>query len=144
MNIVRYSNDDLVQSLRGEMDRLFEEIFEPRHYSAPHNVSGPAICAWENEECAFIEAELPGMAMEDLELTVQGNELVLRGERKIPAESGTAFHRRERSSGKFARALRLPYDVDAGRVEALLKNGILTIRLPKAEAARPRRIPVTQ
>jgi HSP20 family protein len=80
--------------------------------------------------------------MEELEVYVQGGELTIKGERKSAGSEGAVYHRQERGLGAFARVLRLPMEVKAEAVKAALKNGVLTITLPKAEAAKPRKIEV--
>ena len=82
--------------------------------------------------------------LEDLEIFVTaGNQLTISGERKEPASNGMSWHRRERGYGKFTRLIELPTSVDDDRVEACFKLGVLTIKLPKHEAAKPRRISVS-
>jgi HSP20 family protein len=80
--------------------------------------------------------------MDDIQLELTGNELSLRGERRAVQGDGLNYHRRERGTARFARVLRLPYDVDAQKVNATFENGVLLVELPKSEAARPRRIQV--
>jgi HSP20 family protein len=129
--------------LRGEMDRLFgrfnggdRQLLSPTEY--------PAINLWEDDDHLFAEAELPGLNLEDLEIFVTaGNQLTISGERKEPASNGASWHRRERGYGKFTRVIELPVAVDEDRVEASFKLGVLTIKLPKQEAAKPRRITVS-
>jgi len=129
--------------LRNEMDRMFgrfnggaSQVLSPTEY--------PAVNLWEDDDNLFVEAELPGMNMEDLEIFVTGgNQLTISGERKEPASDGTSWHRRERGYGKFTRLIELPAPVDEGRVEASFKLGVLTIKLPKHEQAKPRRITVS-
>ena len=87
---------------------------------------------------------MPGLKSEDLELSVVGNELTIKGRRDTASEEGTTFHRRERGFGEFVRAIKLPVEVDSAQVSATLVNGVLTVRLPKAEAAKPRKISVAQ
>jgi HSP20 family protein len=89
----------------------------------------------------FVEALIPGLDAKDLELTVMRNTLTLSGERK-ETEGNVTWHRNERGSGKFLRTIELPVEVDADRVKAECRNGVLTIIMPKAEAARPRKISV--
>lgn len=104
----------------------------------------PALNLWEDGDVLFVEAELPGMRLEDLEIYVsEGNRLSIKGERKEPelGEKGT-WHHRELGFGTFARELILPIDVDSEKVEARLAHGILTIQLPKSEAVKPRKITV--
>ena len=132
--------------LRGEdMDRLFSDLFQP----APAAEAGslwdqeePPLNAWEDEGRFHVEVELPGFKLEDLEIFVVKNELTLRGERKDATENGRTFHRRERGTGPFARVVRLPAEVEAEKVEATLRDGVLTISLPKAAQAKPRKIQV--
>lgn len=101
----------------------------------------PALNVWEDEQGYHVEAELPGLKLEDLELTVSGNELTLKGQRKEP-QAGQAYHRRERGTGSFSRILRFPVDLDAEKAQAVLEQGILTLHLPRHEAARLRCIEV--
>ena len=90
-----------------------------------------------------VHAELPGVAAEDVDVSVTGNVLTIRGEKKAESRAeGESTRRSERRFGKFVRALEFPSDLDSQKVEARAKNGVLTIRLPKAEAARPKTIQV--
>lgn len=102
----------------------------------------PALNIWEDGDVLMAEAEIPGLTMDDLEVYVVGNELTLRCQRRDAADENSNFHRRERGTGEFARTVTLPFEVDAQHVEATLCNGILTVKLPKAEAAKPRKIAV--
>jgi HSP20 family protein len=128
------------------MDRLFSDFFEPAPRSRLHGAWGnesPALNVWEDEANYYAEAELPGYKLDELEIFVVKNELTLKGERKAVEEAKDAtFHRRERTEGVFSRILRLPTDVDAEKVHAKLKDGVLTITLPKAEATKPRKISI--
>jgi HSP20 family protein len=98
---------------------------------------------WQNENDVFAEAEVPGVKGEDLDISVVGNELTIKGNRQPAGDENTAYHRRERGAGAFARVIRLPVDVEADKVQASLRHGVLTLTLPKAEAAKPRKINVT-
>ncbi|MCX7425815.1 MAG: Hsp20/alpha crystallin family protein [Planctomycetia bacterium] len=103
----------------------------------------PAVDLWQDDDNFHVEAELPGVALEDLEIHVSGeNQLSLKGTRKVPEIEEGTWHRRERSYGEFARILSLPQPVDADKVQATIRHGVLTITLPKAAAAKPRRIEV--
>jgi len=91
-----------------------------------------------------VEAELPGLKMSDLEILVTGeDQLSIRGVRKTPSNEGGMWLRQERGLGQFSRLFDLPIGVDVERVEASLKNGVLTIKLPKREDEKPRKITVT-
>ncbi len=130
-----------MERLRREMNRLFEQVDgSPRLNAA---ATYPAMNVWTNDEGAVVTAELPGMDADDLEISVQGDTLSLRGNR--PPEDvneDVTFHRRERGSGRFQRAFQLPFTVEAGKVEATYKRGVLWIFLPRAEADKPRKIEV--
>jgi len=89
-----------------------------------------------------IKAEVPGLTKEDLNLRIQGNYLEISGNRKADAPEGYKAHRVERAAGSFTRSFTLPADVDTEKVEASLKDGILTLTLPKAEAAKPKQITI--
>ncbi len=103
----------------------------------------PALNAWGNDEQFIITAELPGVDPEDVEITVEGDTVSLRGERKseAPVDELTCY-RAERNSGKFARKLRLPYEVSNEGVTANYSNGVLTITLPRADVTKPRKIEI--
>jgi HSP20 family protein len=90
-----------------------------------------------------LKAELPEMKEEEIDVTVEDNMLTLRGERKLDAEvTEDQFHRIERSYGSFVRTFSLPPTVDAGKVSAQYKDGVLTVRLPLREEAKPKQIKV--
>jgi len=131
--------------LRRDMDRLLTGVLGNVAESAWAPLAGrgrPAVNVWEDAGAVYVELELPGVKSDHVELSVVGGELSIKVERPEVEQEGVAYHRRERGVGSFARVLRLPVDVDADRVEADLANGVLTITLPKSEAARPRKIEV--
>ena len=103
----------------------------------------PAVNVSQDDDRFSLRAELPGMRVEDLDLSIDGNKITLRGRRDIPAESeDVSFHRRERVAGTFARTVSLPAEVSTEDVTATYRNGILTIVAPKAPEAKPRQIAV--
>ena len=104
--------------------------------------SFPAINAFETRDAFVVKAEVPGLAEGDLAVSVEDGALILRGERKAQAPEGYAVHLRERAPVAFSRTLALPARVDADSVHATLKDGLLTITLPKAKEALPRQIAV--
>jgi HSP20 family protein len=105
----------------------------------------PAMNMWHDEGAFFVEAELPGFSMNDVEISLKGRELTLNATRKTETDSENAeFLRRERATGTFSRTVRLPVAVDAEKVSARLNSGVLTITLPKAAEVLPRKIAVTQ
>jgi HSP20 family protein len=128
---------------RDEMDRLFESFLGEPALAGRRSL--PFLNVWETDEALHVEAELPGFKMDDLELQVIGNELTIRGERRLAAgDDKFVYHRQERVAGRFERSLRLPVEINAEKVEALLQDGVLTVTLPKAAAAKPRKIEVRQ
>lgn len=134
-------------SLRQAMDRLFQEAFvRPGGMTAGSGQGGGmglALDLLEDEENLVVTAGLPGVKPEDIEVSVQGDLLTIRGEARAESESGRGqFHRRERSYGSFFRQIQLPVRVQSESAEARFENRVLTLRLPKAEEARERRIEV--
>jgi len=125
-----------------ELPSVFESVlpFRPAS-SAP--VFVPAIDAWSDADALHLRADVPGLQIEDLELSVHEGFLTLSGERKTEQAEGAALNRSERAHGRFERVLELPFEVDASQVQAELKQGVLSVRLPKVEAAKPQRIQVT-
>lgn len=103
----------------------------------------PQINLTEDANKFVIRAELPGVKTEDLQMQATSKNLSISGERKIEAEGeGVRYHRREREAGKFSRIVAMPTEIDPDRIEAGMKDGILTIRIPKAEAVKPRQITI--
>jgi HSP20 family protein len=103
----------------------------------------PALNVWEEGDALHLEAELPGLELSDLEIFVTGrNQFTLKGERKPSVVENGVAHRQERAFGKFVRTVTLPYAVDENGVEARFENGILKVRLPKHETAKPRKIEI--
>jgi HSP20 family protein len=130
-----------LNELRREFDRLFDTVLSGETY--PNQARPfPALNAWEDGDRLMIEAEVPGLSLDDLDITIQGNELTIKGQRKPMVGDDLVYHRRERGVGEFSRFLTLPTKVDGERVEAALKDGVLTIMLPKAETAKARKIAV--
>lgn len=135
-----------IGQLRDEVDRLFGDFFgqapDALRRPALAGRAFPAVNLWERGDDLYAEAEVPGLGADDVDISVVGNELVIKGRRMDLDEEGVSYHRRERGVGEFSRTLRLPVEVDAEKVEATLRDGVLLIRLPKAAAARPRKIQV--
>lgn len=143
--VFRYAgNRHPIEQLRNDMDRLFTGFLgNAAQVGWPlGGRSRPAVNVWEDSAAIYVELELPGVKNDQLELSVAGGELSIRVERPNVEPEGVTYHRRERGVGSFARVLRLPVDVNADKVEAELAGGVLTITLPKSDAARPRKIEV--
>jgi HSP20 family protein len=131
-----------LEQVQRRLDRVFRNVFGLER--SPWRVGVyPLVNISEDRDHIYVRAELPGVKAEDLEITVQNHSLILRGERKIPTEEKQVnYHRRERESGFFRRVLALPARVQADKVEATCKDGILTIKLAKPEETKPRKIQV--
>ncbi|UCE59935.1 MAG: Hsp20/alpha crystallin family protein [Phycisphaerales bacterium] len=129
---------------RNEMDRLWSNFFGQQANGCECAGRGyPNLNVWEDGEAYIAEAEVPGIKLEDLEISVVDDELTIKGERKACGCEDVTYHRRERGVGSFSRVLHLPAEVDPEKVEATLSNGVLTIKLAKAQAVLPRKIEVT-
>ena len=129
--------DDIFESLDDEFGHL------PARWAGTHFV--PTIDVAEDEGAMTLMAEVPGMGREDLDVTVEDGVLTIRGEKKEEKTSeGTAFRRVERRFGQFERRIRLPEHIDAEKIEATYKDGVLRLRMPKTEAAKPKAIPIKE
>ena len=129
-----------MDQLQREMNRLFDSTSRGRVLSAP---SYPAINIWTNDDGQLITAEMPGVHPEDINIDVNADALSISGERKPDDVAKDAnYHRRERGYGAFSRTIQLPFMVDTNKVEATFKNGVLMIRLPRAEVDKPKKITV--
>jgi len=130
-------------SLREAMDRLFEESFiRPRkRWPAPFGAETLAVDMYETPEEVVITTALPGVDPEDVDVSVIGDAMIIKGESKAEEEVAQEnYIRRERRYGSFSRALRLPASVVTGKATADFSKGILTLRLPKVEEVKPKRI----
>jgi len=142
--VFRYPNfSNPVHQLREEVDRLFSGFLGRAGgpWAGPSR-NQPAVNVWEKDDTLMVELEVPGLSRDQIDISVADGELSLKMERPQVEQQGVTFHRRERPVGSFTRVMRLPADVDPDRVEAELRNGVLTIALPKTESARPRKIEV--
>jgi HSP20 family protein len=128
--------------LRRHMSRALEDFDPfPIHALAPRTV-GPRFELSDTEDALRVRAELPGFRNEDLEVELEQNTLTIRGKREAKAPEGYAVHRRERGMMELARTFALPCRVDAEKVSAVLKDGVLELTLPKAREAQLKRIEV--
>jgi HSP20 family protein len=146
MRVVRWNpNRDFV-SLREAMDRLFEDSWvRPVRAGWEAGEHPPAwrlpVDVYSTEEEIVIQAAVPGLAPEDVEITIEGDTLTIQGELPAALENVNYLFQ-ERPAGKFIRVLSLNIPVDADKSEATFANGLLTLTIPKAEAIRPRQIKV--
>jgi HSP20 family protein len=148
---------------RSDMDRLISEVFGSRDESLPQ-ISGrrgnPPLDVWEEGDDYFVAANLPGLAEEEVAITALGRELTLEGSQSASGQEELAdgeqesreenagetqkpvYYHKERSLGTFHRIVRFPFDLDVEHVEGSLDAGVLTVRVPKAVSAKPRRIEI--
>ena len=143
--LARYSAPSYpFHSLEREFTRLLNEAL-PAASHAPEAAFAPALNLWEDPQHYFVSTELPGLKQEDIDVSYHGNDLVISGERKeekVEKDDKKTWHRRETRYGKFYRMVSLPQDIDAGRISAEMKEGVLTVALPKAERSRPNKITI--
>jgi HSP20 family protein len=153
MSLIRWQKPEMnmlspfrhLSNLREEIDRLFESPLNALTSSSQQFLSGwiPAIDLRENKDDMVLRAELPGMKREDIDVSLHGDMITLSGERKEEKDfKDSEVYRSERFLGKFQRSFTLPCAVDAGKVQADYKDGVLTVTLPKAEESRPKQIEV--
>ena len=126
--------------MSGLLDSLSGTVETPRR---PGVGVFPLLNLEEDADNLYLTAELPGLSGKDVDLSVEGDNLTLRGERKI-SEAGekVSYDRREREAGVFRRVIALPVKIDADKVGAEMKNGVLEVTLPKAAEAKPKQINV--
>lgn len=130
--------------LRSRMNRAFmdyDRYGEPGYGRGVSDGMPPTSLFDCGDHLEFM-AEVPGIAKEDLKVKIQGNYLELSGNRKASVPEGYKAHRVEKAATSFTRSFTLPYDVDAEKTEATLQNGILLLKFPKSEAAKPRQITI--
>ena len=141
-NLTRWEPVREMMTLRDAMDRLFDDAF-----TRPLSVSGVsamvAIDMYQTDDEVIVKATLPGLIADDVDITVTGETLTLRGEFKQETEEKeTSYHIREQRYGSFERSILLPTDVKADKASANFENGILTIAMPIAEEVKPRSITI--
>lgn len=145
MALVRWDPARELDTLQGEMNRLFSSFFD-----APTPGNGTTARRWipamdlvETDDHFVLKADLPGVAESDVKIVFENNVLTLSGERKIEHEAKKdGYYRLERTSGSFSRSLTLPEGIDAEAVSANFDNGVLEVRIPKPAQAKPRRIQI--
>ena len=125
---------DPITAFRREMDRLFESFGRDLGWPGSENratAMAPSIDVSETDNELRIDADLPGVEEKDVDVTISGNLLTIRGEKKAEKEEKKDFHLVERSYGSFSRSLTLPFAADPGKAKATFKNGVLSISVPK-------------
>lgn len=143
-NVTRW-NPAVAYLNREPFARLFESFLNEAQGEEVSNRNWmPPVDIQETEEGYRLQAELPGLTKEDIDITLENNVLRLSGERKFERDvKKESFHRVERTYGTFSRAFSLPQQVNSEGVQAGFENGVLTILVPKAEQAKPRKISIS-
>lgn len=130
-------------STRRDLDRIMDQVFTGTYPAATGFT--PAVDVRETEDEIRVMAELPGLEPADVDVSIENNVLTISGEKKHEVEEGeedSPFHLIERRYGRFERSFTLPRTVDADSISARFLNGVLTVTLPKAETAKPRRVQI--
>ena len=142
MALVRWDPIRELDSLQGDMNRLFDRFFEGRGTNGGRRWI-PAMDLLETEDHLVLRGDLPGLTEEDVDIEIKDNVLTVSGERKAESEEKSeGFYRVERSFGSFSRSLTLPQGVSAEKVDAKFDNGVLEVRIPKPEESKPTRVQI--
>lgn len=134
-----------IDRLRGEIDRLFRDFFDMGPFGLPFQGGElvPAVDLSETDKEIVVNAEIPGMNANDIDISLNGRVLTIKGEkRQDQEEKEKDFHRLERRYGSFSRSFELPVDVDVEEVKASYKNGVLNLTLPKAKEQEVKKIEI--
>ena len=129
--------------LQKRLDNLYSDYGKSSGYKWDFEQTAPRTNLYEKGDNFEIRAEVPGIEKDDLNVKIQGNYLEISGTRKSDAPEGFDIHKTERGVGSFSRNFTLPTDVDSTKVEATLKDGVIYLKLPKHEAAKPKKITIS-
>lgn len=141
-NLIRWEPMRDFLTMRDVIDRLFDDVFA-RQFGVIREFGYPAMDMYQTENEVVVKATLPGVKADDIQVSITGDVLTLRGEVKQDAEVKEAnYHLKERSFGSFSRSVSLPVPVVADKAKAEFENGVLTLVLPKAEEVKPKTITV--
>jgi HSP20 family protein len=126
------------------LQRAMENVMGNDWFGTRTSGSGafPLVNVFQDDDDYVLVAELPGVKKEDLDIQVVGDTLRVQGKKTIAYDAGASVHRRERTAGEFDRTLTLPAELDAEKVSAEYRNGVLTLRLPRAASAKPRSVAI--
>lgn len=131
----------MMDELRRQLDGLFDDYEQGRH-TLGVRTAGPRMNLFDAGEHLVLQAEVPGLSQDDIEISGNQESLTLSGQRKVETPEGYTVHRQERPEVQFSRTVTFPVAVDVAEADASLKNGILEVKLPKLPEARPRSIEV--
>jgi HSP20 family protein len=143
MDIMEWKPFKEVTKLRSEMDRLWDDYFGSGRRAFKTESWVPSVDVSETDDKILVKAEIPGMDSKDIDISLSGDILIIKGEKKSEREETKEnYHLVERSYGTFARSLRLPVGVEADKIEASYKQGVLTVTCPKKEEVKPKPIEI--
>ena len=142
MNRPKLSCVPSLNELRREMDRLFENYVGATPGDLIRGRGFPPVDVWEEGEALVVQAEVPGVGMDQIEVYARGSELTIKGCRPLASSGSSAVYRQEQQSGDFDRTVTLPIEIDPDRIEATLKDGLLTVRVPKPPLSQVRKVAV--
>ena len=146
MTLVKYRPAHDLYRMRNDMDKFFNQFFSRtlNQDDYPQIDWNPRVDIMEKENEYLVRAELPGLTKDDVKITLQDNVLTVKGEKNEEVkEENKNFHLCERNYGKFMRSFRIPTPVEKNKIDASFKDGILNIRLPKSEEAKPQEIEIS-
>lgn len=140
---IPWSIFDELEPVSGAFSRAGSKGREAGSHAWSSRCSYPLVNVWQSGDDLIIDAELPGVEPDDVDISVNGAELLISGKTSQQYATGDeSFLRRERAAGSFARRLRLPFKIEFGAVKASYKNGLLRVHLPRAAEEKPRRIEI--
>jgi len=146
MALIRWEPFHELETMRHQMDRLMESFWGRQPLGITEGAWSPACDIIENKDEILVKVEVPGMNEKDLIVNLSGDNLIIKGERKSEKDEKNkdkSIHRIERWYGSFQRVLPLPVSVDASKIKADYKKGVLEVHLPKKPEAKPKEIPIT-
>jgi HSP20 family protein len=146
MAIVRWDPFQDLASLQDRMNRIFEQTLSRFQGDREGLIAGawaPVVDIYETPDSVVLKAELPGLSTQDIDIQVRDNVLTLKGERRLQKEvKEESYLRLERAYGSFQRAFTLPAAIQADKIRAVFKDGVLEVNIPKAEEAKPKQIKI--
>jgi len=137
-------NSGMLSNFQSQMNQLFDSFLGQNPAAPMERAWAPLADVWETPDEMVISVEMPGFTEKDIRLSVTGDQVLIQGERRWDGDDPqkATFHRRERWYGKVERAFSLPMPVETSKVAGNFRDGVLTVRLPKAEGIKPREIKI--
>lgn len=144
MPVIRYAPIEEFEAMQERMNRFFEEIASGKHKTPGLTFCWvPAVDIYETDSALVLYAELPGIDPQSIDVQIQGDSLLIQGDRYFPSESKLEnYYRIERSYGKFKRSFMLPKTIDAANIHAKFTDGVLMLTMPKVEKVTPQKISI--